>query len=170
MGNVYFIQAGDRVKIGFAKDVAARLAQLQTGNACRLKLLAVIPNGSHALERRLHAFFAEHRVRNEWFQFSGNMATLIKSIREGAKPYSEAEIAHYAQLKWKKAPLRPDEHEAQVAFGRLMCDVRRAARDKTRPWVDIRAELIARGGRFEEAVEAFERRGLDKVRKRDPVH
>jgi len=45
---VYFIQAGSHIKIGVAKDIASRIASLQTGNANKIELLAYIPTGNKA--------------------------------------------------------------------------------------------------------------------------
>lgn len=64
---VYFAQADDRVKIGWSKHVASRLAQLQTGSPTPLKLLGAIP-GARAAERRLHEQFAHLRLTGEWFR------------------------------------------------------------------------------------------------------
>lgn len=65
--SVYFAQADDRVKIGWSKKVAARLAQLQTGNATPIQLLGTVPGG-RTLERQLHDRFAHLRLSGEWFQ------------------------------------------------------------------------------------------------------
>lgn len=68
---VYVIQARGRaaVKIGYAKDIAKRLRQLQTGSPAKLKLIAVIP-GDRDVERGLHDRFADHRLHGEWFHKS----------------------------------------------------------------------------------------------------
>ncbi|WP_327594735.1 GIY-YIG nuclease family protein [Streptomyces chartreusis] len=55
------------VKIGTG-DPARRLSQLQVGTPFPLNLLWSCP-GDRALEKALHARFAEYRVRGEWFEF-----------------------------------------------------------------------------------------------------
>jgi predicted GIY-YIG superfamily endonuclease len=71
---VYFVRAGNRgaVKIGIARNVERRVATLQTGNAFKLNVMAVIPCSSRieaqSLEERLHKRFAKQRIRGEWFQ------------------------------------------------------------------------------------------------------
>jgi hypothetical protein len=68
-GVVYFIQAGKGpIKIGYtAKPPRQRLAALQSTNAERLELLAVIP-GNRALEQRMHYVFKKGRILGEWFK------------------------------------------------------------------------------------------------------
>lgn len=166
MGNVYFIQAADKVKIGFTRDVAARLAQLQTANGVELRLLAVIENAPRALEQRLHRHFAPIRTQGEWFRFTGSLASLVHHVQRGARPISDAEIKHYASLNHKKA-VTDDEKEAQRVLGKACQEVRRTARAAGSVWAEVRAEFISRGGPYPLAVEAFEKR---YGKKRDAVH
>lgn len=67
-GFVYFIQGQDDgpIKIGFTRDVAGRLRQLQTGHHDRLRVLRSM-RGDKALEAWLHRRFAAHRLTGEWF-------------------------------------------------------------------------------------------------------
>lgn len=76
-GFIYFIAAGASVKIGFASDVAGRLAALQIGNHEKLILLHVEP-GSMQDEARFHARFADLRTRGEWFSCRDDVATYIE--------------------------------------------------------------------------------------------
>ena len=71
-GYVYAIGSEDFpfVKIGHTTNVAARLAQLQTGNPYRLEVLGTWP-GTFALEQLVHQSFAFQRLRGEWFDFDG---------------------------------------------------------------------------------------------------
>lgn len=64
--SVYFIGAGGQIKIGWSRKVATRLAQLQTGSANQLKLLATVPGG-RGLEQSLHKQFHHLRLAGEWF-------------------------------------------------------------------------------------------------------
>ena len=56
---VYFVQpeSGGPIKIGIARDVARRVASMQTGNHERLLVLATMSGGA-AQERELHGMFA----------------------------------------------------------------------------------------------------------------
>lgn len=79
---VYFIRCGEFVKIGYAADVAARLATLQTGTPHELEIMHVTPGGV-AEEGRLHALFAEERVRpgGEWFRLSARVTDYIAATK-----------------------------------------------------------------------------------------
>lgn len=76
---VYFAQADDRVKIGWSKQVASRIAQLQTGCPSPLKLLGVIP-GARGLERQLHERFAGLRLTGEWFRAAPELLDHIATV------------------------------------------------------------------------------------------
>lgn len=67
---VYLIQSGGRggpLKIGTSENPCARLSQLQTGHAARLRLLATLAGG-HDREASLLRRFAEHHTVGEWFK------------------------------------------------------------------------------------------------------
>jgi len=67
MGYVYFIQANNAIKIGFAKDVRKRMGQLQTSHPDTLILLGM-HGGDVTTETSLHTRFSDARIRGEWFQ------------------------------------------------------------------------------------------------------
>ena len=75
-GNVYFIRAGENVKIGFSRDVSQRLAQLQTFFPFPLELLASLP-GSALTERQMHRRFKCSRVTGEWFRLTPDIAAFV---------------------------------------------------------------------------------------------
>lgn len=67
---VYFITHGpQRVKIGTASNVRARLKALQTGLSGRAYVFYTTP-GDRKLEADLHQMFATDRLSGEWFIFS----------------------------------------------------------------------------------------------------
>ena len=69
---VYFI-AADRsglVKIGVARDPAARLRQIAGMSPEPLRIAMVI-DGGEAKEKELHREFSEHRSHGEWFHMQG---------------------------------------------------------------------------------------------------
>lgn len=68
-GHIYLVQTADAryVKIGFAKSVKHRVANLQTAHAEPLQLLAAAL-GTTADEASLHGEFGAHRVSGEWFK------------------------------------------------------------------------------------------------------
>jgi hypothetical protein len=65
-GFIYVVRAGDRVKIGFSKDIKRRISELQTLFPDELELLLATP-GSIVIEHSLHARFREFAVKGEWF-------------------------------------------------------------------------------------------------------
>lgn len=81
-GGVYFIRCPQSglVKIGRGADPVSRLADLQTGSASRLELVAVIQtDDSKSLEAELHKRFSEHRSHCEWFHCTDELQNLIDS-------------------------------------------------------------------------------------------
>jgi len=66
--DLYLIQAkgSGSIKIGVAKDCAARLRQLQTGNSAELRLIHSF-KGYGNLERPLHKELKKFREKGEWF-------------------------------------------------------------------------------------------------------
>lgn len=81
--HLYFIQQGERgpIKIGKARDPRARLANMQVGNAQRLYLLGIIPNGS-TFETVLHQAFRKNWIRGEWFSPTPALLAYIAEYAE----------------------------------------------------------------------------------------
>lgn len=78
---VYFLlnPADGRVKIGRAKNVGARVADLQTGHSQRLRLLAVVVGG-RPVERAYQRRFAKDREGGEWFRPSAELMACIDEL------------------------------------------------------------------------------------------
>lgn len=85
-GFVYFIRAGERVKIGFSQDVRRRVSQLQTFFPEDLELLHVEP-GSPMLEHALHRKFAALEIKREWFRLEAPIVAYV--AREQGRTRSE---------------------------------------------------------------------------------
>lgn len=68
-GWVYFIQcgAGGPIKVGTAKNVEHRLANLQSVHHETLTVITAFRGNVHQ-ERKIHALLSEHRIRGEWFK------------------------------------------------------------------------------------------------------
>ena len=81
-GYIYFVQgaSGGAVKIGYAKDVAARLKGLQTGFPDTLMLLCAVP-GKPKNEKELHEKYKEHALRGEWFKPSEEIMEFINKYK-----------------------------------------------------------------------------------------
>jgi len=82
---VYFIRAGEDgpVKIGYAANVAARLATLQSAHFADLIVIREMP-GKSQQEAWLHRYFREYRIRREWFRFCPEMLTIAVPSRLSA--------------------------------------------------------------------------------------
>jgi len=74
---VYFIRgANGKIKIGIAQDIVRRMAELQTGSASKLELMA-IAEGGRKYEKKLHMKFSSARIHGEWFE---PVPELLKTI------------------------------------------------------------------------------------------
>jgi hypothetical protein len=66
---IYFMTAGNKVKIGVSRNPRRRLDDLKTGSSRMVSIRYVTP-GDRTKEKELHKLFAEHRVNGEWFLFA----------------------------------------------------------------------------------------------------
>jgi hypothetical protein len=64
---VYFIKAGNAIKIGYSISVTDRMVNLQTGNHEKLQLLGLL-NIEQRYERLIRAQFEHLHLHNEWFR------------------------------------------------------------------------------------------------------
>lgn len=84
-GVVYFAQFGDNgpIKIGYAArgKLRPRLSVLQTGCPAELHLRRTMP-ATRATERGLHRFFADLRIRGEWFWPDQDLADFADAIAD----------------------------------------------------------------------------------------
>ena len=84
--HLYFIQCGEAVKIGRARDIAARLANMQANNPQPLDCLCSLTGRGHE-ERHWQAMFATDLIRGEWFAWTPRLAKAIDEARRGKKPW-----------------------------------------------------------------------------------
>jgi hypothetical protein len=68
-GFVYFIQgeSGGPIKIGYAKDVSRRIAEIQTGFPDNLICLTFFP-GNIPMEQLIHKDLKQYWLRGEWYK------------------------------------------------------------------------------------------------------
>ena len=77
---VYFISDGTDIKIGFTSDQPeSRMADLQTGNPNKLKLIGYIL-GDRSVEYWLHTKFNRYRKTGEWFTLPGDIVAMIEEL------------------------------------------------------------------------------------------
>lgn len=109
---VYFITAGDVVKIGVSRQPNKRLRQLQSSSSKKLTLAACC-FGGFAMEKSLHKRFASHRLQGEWFMLTDEIKRLIDAtgieIRENP-PRSCCNEALFKQTFAERA------HKARVTI------------------------------------------------------
>ena len=79
---VYFIDAGEQIKIGRSANPLRRMETLQASTGTMLSLALVLPDGDR--EREFHDRFAVLRVRGEWFQKGEELLSFIEE--EKARP------------------------------------------------------------------------------------
>jgi hypothetical protein len=81
---VYFIKAGQKLKIGKAKDPELRMAELQTGCPFEMRLMGTLKcksdMHSHTVEQRLHRLFRREHFRGEWFNYYGHLPYVLSKI------------------------------------------------------------------------------------------
>lgn len=75
-GFVYFLQMGDKVKIGFSTNVGNRLKAIKTACPLPAEIVKIIP-GSEQTERYFHAHFAANRLNGEWFALDSHLASFL---------------------------------------------------------------------------------------------
>lgn len=77
---VYFILAGDYIKVGFSTNPHKRIKSMQTGSPFVLVMLADIP-GSKDDEQEIHRMFPDLHVRGEWFRDDPRIRAFIEATR-----------------------------------------------------------------------------------------
>lgn len=66
VGYVYFLWAGNRIKIGFSTKPYKRIFTLQTGISAPVKMMLAVV-GTPKEEKALHRLLSDFRVQGEWF-------------------------------------------------------------------------------------------------------
>ena len=81
-GFVYFLRFGSDgpIKIGWARNVALRVSELQTGSPVKLHVLAS-QRGTEQDERDLHRHFAHLRLSGEWFAAEPELLDWVLMVR-----------------------------------------------------------------------------------------
>lgn len=72
---VYYMQTGNRIKIGTTANLLSRLASLMP------EFLLAVELGGAKVERVRHAEFAQWRTRSEWFEASEPLLARIEQVR-----------------------------------------------------------------------------------------
>jgi len=82
---LYFIQAGDAIKIGITNNISARMREVQVGNPFKVTLLYSIPfeeENARRAESTIHELFNKTNLSGEWFQANQFILDFIENIKE----------------------------------------------------------------------------------------
>jgi hypothetical protein len=74
---IYFLQSGDRVKIGYSRDPKKRIEAIARSSPHECKLTCLVA-GEVVDERELHERFGAFRIHGEWFFLSPEIQSFIK--------------------------------------------------------------------------------------------
>lgn len=85
---LYFARCGDAVKIGRARNVVARMANMQVNSPHEVDCLCSLTGRGHE-EKEWHAMFAADLIRGEWFTWTPRLAKAIDDARRGKKPWAD---------------------------------------------------------------------------------
>jgi hypothetical protein len=98
---VYFVRAGDAVKIGRTANLASRLRALATGSAASLEVLASVPGGRER-EAQEHRRWRHLRLRGEWFRADEALVRYAQGqaagAASGADPRALAQDAQFRRV------------------------------------------------------------------------
>ena len=93
---VYFIRAGDHIKIGWARDPKKRIDKFRTGCPFAIELIGVVRGGEDD-ERAIHDAFRPLRARGEWFRAEPHLLALVAWLchmdRRWEECYEDAKAA-----------------------------------------------------------------------------
>jgi hypothetical protein len=128
--NLYFIRAGQRVKIGRSADVQRRLSALQTGCPYPAQVLLTVPIAAASIEKIYHDALKRWRVKGEWFTWCSQIQRLLLALQRGARPITQAEIEMYLELPARvRAPKAPPPEGTTAVFIELRQQYGRQWRD-----------------------------------------
>lgn len=103
-GYVYFLQSGNRVKIGFSKNPFTRGAQHRTAMSAPVDLMIAV-QATRQDERELHARLADYRVLGEWFAADEPVIAAMLSAALGrTKNETDSECLSGHQLGRSECP------------------------------------------------------------------
>lgn len=150
---VYFAKSGDRIKIGYSTNVAARMKAVGAYLEQPVEVLGVCRGGA-VLERDLHNRLARHRLRGEWFADCEEVRAVI-GVALNATTSSEAGDRNERPSRGYAVTRRP-EHGADPVVERALKDM---FRDGCRA-IDLhnKAAQVMRRKRYTPA----RRRGLER--------
>lgn len=121
MSEVYFAASNGRIKIGYSRNVASRMKDLAGANPHELEVIATIPGG-RALEAKIHAALAAHRLKHEWFEDCAE----VRAAPERFRSEAEHEVARpslreiMATASKNRPAYKPDLQNITSRFSKLI--------------------------------------------------
>ncbi|MFJ5804016.1 GIY-YIG nuclease family protein [Streptomyces decoyicus] len=128
--HVYVIGAPGSLtaKIGVTTDLRRRLREIQNLSPVRLEVLWSCPGGL-ALEKALHAHFAEARSHGEWFVFESDPVTTVRQAIEGSLAEVEEAPHRPAKAGFRTPPQLDLERTVHELLWQVYSDTRFTAID-----------------------------------------
>ena len=74
---VYIIRSGAFAKIGYSRDPAKRMAQMDRAMPIAPQIVAVFESGGW-LEFALHRYLLKHHARHEWFHWCETIEAIVR--------------------------------------------------------------------------------------------
>lgn len=105
---VYFVRAGDFVKVGITTDLHRRLATLRTSNPHEVELLGVVLGGADR-ERHVHDALSSFHYRREWFRADPDLLTAVLGFIAQEAPRIEEDMIERTRAVLRAA----DEEQAR---------------------------------------------------------
>jgi hypothetical protein len=99
-GYVYAIAAGDLVKIGWSAKPSARFSKIQSDSGLPCRMLGYVAGGKDA-EADLHARFAAHHARGEWFRRGPEVESFIASLPPEPSKGPRLQLPGNALREWR---------------------------------------------------------------------
>lgn len=90
--NLYVVHdpVADAIKIGTTKTPRPRISNLAVGNPNPIETVVVVPAPA-GLERALHQFLADHRIRGEWFATAPQVLIVCELLLSAGDFHRDAE-------------------------------------------------------------------------------
>jgi hypothetical protein len=129
---VYFIKPvgmDGPIKIGCSWSPESRLRALMVWSPFDLEIVATIA-GDFDLEGRIHAQFAEHHRRQEWFNWTPELLALIEEVKAG-RPIGDF-IDGTANTSIRRGYQRPSEQRRYMGYRTRLSFAFKRVQDQSR--------------------------------------
>jgi hypothetical protein len=109
---IYFLQVGDRIKIGVSKKPFTRLKSITAGAHGHIAKVIIVP-GSVADERWLHRHFDRRRVNGEWFSATPPLvAMMLRCAKAGRLDPDDGKVGWLPRVESRTELSRNTDDEA----------------------------------------------------------